>query len=135
MEISNKVVLVVDDMKLTRVKLRQICNEIGITKIYEAADGIEALKVLANVGVHLILTDWMMPRMAGIDLLRELRKMDRFAQTPVIFITAESDKNAILMSVVSGVTDYIVKPFSDDIVKQKIMTSLKEAEPKEKPKA
>ncbi len=131
MSIAEKSVLIVDDMKTIRVKLKQICTQMGIRNIYEAADGVAALEILKTMSVDLVLSDWNMPNMTGIELIQEVRKIQNFANLPVIFITAEDQKENILKSIMSGVTDYIVKPFPDAIVKQKIFGAFKIPAPRE----
>lgn len=122
---SSKSVLIVDDMKTIRLKLKQVCQELGIENIYEAVDGTQALELLQGLAVDLILSDWNMPNMTGIELVGKIRENPKLSRTPVIFITSENEKGAILKSLMSGVTDYIVKPFPDAIVKQKICAVLK----------
>ena len=127
---TGKSVLIVDDMKTIRLKLKQVCKELGIQAVYEAMDGVQALEMLQGVSVDLVLSDWNMPNMTGIELVAKIRENPNFAQVPVIFITSENEKGAILKSLMSGVTDYIVKPFPDAIVKQKICAALKISPPK-----
>lgn len=103
----------------------------GIATVYEAADGAQALEILKTMSVDLVLSDWNMPNMTGIELIQEVRKMEKFADLPVIFITAEDQKENILKSIMSGVTDYIVKPFPDAIVKQKIFSVFKLPPPRD----
>ncbi len=122
---NGKSVLIVDDMKTIRLKLKQVCKDLGIQSVYEATDGVQALEMLQGVTVDLILSDWNMPNMTGIELVTKIRENPKLAQVPVIFITSENEKSAILKSLMSGVTDYIVKPFPDAIVKQKICAVLK----------
>lgn len=122
---AGKSVLIVDDMKTIRLKLKQICSDLGITTVYEAVDGVQALDLLKGIQVDLILSDWNMPNMTGIEMVGKLRENPKMNSTPVIFITSENEKSAILKSLMSGVTDYIVKPFPDAIVKQKICAALK----------
>jgi len=122
---STKSILIVDDMKTIRLKLKQICKELGIENVYEAVDGTQALEMLEGVSVDLILSDWNMPNMTGIEMVGKIRDNPKLSRTPIIFITSENEKGAILKSLMSGVTDYIVKPFPDAIVKQKICSVLK----------
>lgn len=120
-----KSILIVDDMKTVRLKLKQVCTDLGIENIYEAVDGSQALQLLEGLSVDLILSDWNMPNMTGIELVGKIRENPRLTHTPIIFITSENEKGAILKSLMSGVTDYIVKPFPDAIVRQKICALLK----------
>lgn len=126
MSIADKSVLIVDDMKMVRMKLKQICNQIGLQKLYEAGDGEQALETLKTINIDLVLSDWNMPKMTGIQLVHEIRKLPQFANLPIIFITSEDQKDNILKSLIGGVTDYIVKPFADAVVKQKIFACLKD---------
>jgi two-component system chemotaxis response regulator CheY len=118
-----KAVLIVDDMKTTRIRLRKICTALGMS-VFEAGDGLEAIQLLKQGPVDLILSDWNMPNMDGMELLGKIRKDAKHAATPVIFITAESEKNAVLKSLMTGATDYIVKPFPDGLVREKICSTL-----------
>lgn len=125
MSIEQKSVLIVDDMKTVRVKIKRLCKELGIVQVYEAMDGAQALEMLQGLKVDLVLSDWNMPNMTGLELVAKIRENDKMKDVPVIFITAENEKGAILKSLMSGVTDYIVKPFPDVTVKQKICGALK----------
>ena len=122
--------MIVDDMKTVRLKLRQVCLDLGLTSIFEAADGVEALQMLQGMSVDLILSDWNMPNMTGIELVGKIRQDPKLAETPIIFITSENEKGAILKSLMNGVTDYIVKPFPETIVRQKICSILKITPPR-----
>ena len=127
---KSKTVLIVDDMKTVRLKLKQICADLGVDAVYEATDGVEALEMLQGISVDLVLSDWNMPNMTGIDLVAKIRQDPKMTTTPVIFITSENEKGAILKSLMNGVTDYIVKPFPEAIVRQKICSILKITPPK-----
>jgi two-component system chemotaxis response regulator CheY len=118
------VILIVDDMKTVRIKLKLICKELGFTHLHEAADGAQALEILNGVAVDLVLSDWNMPNMTGIEMLEKMRANPATIKTPVIFITAESDMSSVMSSLIKGVTDYIVKPFPPNTVKQKIVQIL-----------
>lgn len=125
MTIEKKSVLIVDDMKTVRVKLKRLCKELGIVQVYEAMDGVQALEMLKGLKVDLVLSDWNMPNMSGLELVSKMREDAKMVDLPVIFITAENEKGNILKSLMNGVTDYIVKPFPDVTVKQKICVALK----------
>jgi two-component system chemotaxis response regulator CheY len=125
MPLKNKSVLIVDDMKMVRARLKLILQDLNAGKVQEAQDGKAALEVLKAGGVDLVLSDWNMPNMTGIELLQAIRALKGAENVPVIFITSESQKTAIVQSLMAGVTDYVVKPFSDDQVKQKILSALK----------
>jgi two-component system, chemotaxis family, chemotaxis protein CheY len=129
MSIQSKTVLIVDDMRMTRMKLRKICTDLGIKNINEAVDGAQALEMLAQGKPDLILSDWNMPNISGIELIQKIRENPAFSTIPVIFITAEAEKNSIIKSLQFGVADYILKPFNDENVKAKICSSLNVAIP------
>lgn len=124
MSIESKTVLIVDDMRMTRMKLRKICTDLGIKNINEAVDGAQALEMLAQSKPDLILSDWNMPNISGIELIQKIRDNPAFSTIPVIFITAEAEKNSIIKSLQFGVADYILKPFNDENVKLKICSAL-----------
>jgi two-component system chemotaxis response regulator CheY len=130
MSLQNKSVLIVDDMRMTRMKLRKICSELGIVKVSEAVDGAEALKMLNQAKPDLILSDWNMPNLSGIELIQKVRENPSLSTIPVIFITAESEKNSIINALKFGVADYVLKPFNDESVKTKICAALKVAVPR-----
>ncbi len=122
--LDKKTVLLVDDMRTIRLKLRKICTDCGIKTIFEAGDGNEAYEVLKNFNIDLVLSDWNMPNMTGIQLVRKMRETPKMANLPVVFITSETEKSAILESLQHGITDYVVKPFADATVKEKICAIL-----------
>lgn len=124
MSIQSKTVLIVDDMRMTRMKLRKICTELGIKNISEAIDGAQALEILGQSKPDLILSDWNMPNISGIELIQKIRETPEYSSIPVIFITAEAEKNSIIKSLQFGVADYILKPFNDESVKSKICSAL-----------
>lgn len=130
MSIQSKTVLIVDDMRMTRMKLRKICTDLGIKNINEAVDGAQALEMLAQTKPDLILSDWNMPNISGIELIQKIRDNPAFSTIPVIFITAEAEKNSIIKSLQFGVADYILKPFNDENVKSKICSALNVETPK-----
>lgn len=121
---TNKTVLIVDDMRTVRLKLRKICTDVGVKTIFEAADGAEAFDVLLNFNIDLVLSDWNMPVLTGIELVKKMRDTPKVAAVPVIFITSETEKSAILQSLQYGITDYVVKPFLDTTVSEKVVAIL-----------
>ncbi len=117
--------LVVDDVSTMRKIIKNILTELGYTNLVEAVDGANALEVLASNGqtdspVQFIISDWNMPNMMGIDLLKHCKKTPEYRSLPFILVTAESEQHQILEAVKAGVSDYIVKPFSAQKVKEKI---------------
>ncbi|UCD91288.1 MAG: chemotaxis response regulator CheY [Desulfobacterales bacterium] len=116
----NMKVLIVDDFATMRRILRNILKQIGFTNISEADDGKSALKVLKKEKFDLILCDWNMPEMQGIDLLKEIRSDDELKDLPFIMVTAEAQKDNIVEAVKAGVSNYIVKPFTAETVSEKL---------------
>ncbi len=118
-------ILIVDDMTSIRDLVRVSLNKLGYESIVEAPDGATALDLIqkqqkSNRQFDLVLCDWNMPKMMGIDLLKTVRKNPEWEFLPFILITTESEKTNILEAIASGVSDYIVKPFSVSILQNKM---------------
>lgn len=111
--------LVVDDSAITRRILVNSLRTIGFTKILEAGDGKQALE-LCDGTVDVVLTDWNMPGMAGVELVRSLRANPEFASLPVLLITSRNGKEDVVEAANAGIDGYIVKPFTPEILKLKI---------------
>jgi two-component system chemotaxis response regulator CheY len=116
----NMKVLVVDDFATMRRIVKNILKQIGFTNIFEAEDGKSALKMLQSDKFDLIMCDWNMPEMPGIELLGKVRADEQLKGTPFVMVTAEAQKENIIEAVKSGVNSYIVKPFTAEIVEQKL---------------
>ena len=116
----NMKVLIVDDFATMRRILRNILKQIGFTNITEADDGSTALKELKKEKYDLILSDWNMPEMPGIDLLNAIRADDELKGIPFVMITAEAQKDNIVGAVKAGVSSYIVKPFTAETISDKL---------------
>lgn len=111
--------LVVDDSATMRRIVINSLQRIGITDIVEAADGADALtKFGPQIGF--VITDWNMPNMGGVELARALRARDDGKQIPILMVTARSVREDIITAMESGVNNYIVKPFTPQILKEKI---------------
>lgn len=115
-------VLIVDDMKLARLRLVKVCQTLGFKSIIEAANGKEAWQAIAsnNLKPNLILTDYNMPDMNGMQFLETVRANELTKDVPVMFITSESQMDLIMAAVSMGVTEFVVKPFHDDVLITKI---------------
>ncbi|MBR4742127.1 MAG: chemotaxis response regulator CheY [Desulfovibrio sp.] len=113
-------VLVVDDFSTMRRIVRNILRQIGIANVVEADDGTTAWDILNREKIDFIVSDWNMPKMPGIDLLRKVRASEQFADTPFLMVTAEAQQENIIEAVQAKVSNYIVKPFTADVMKQKI---------------
>lgn len=122
-------VLIVDDAKVIRTINRAMLQDNGIpdTGCFEAADGAEALEIARKEDIDLFLIDWNMPKLDGLELLKEIRKTEKYAKTPVIMITSEAAAYNIMDAVDAGVTNYIVKPVKAHILWAKIKPHLAEA--------
>lgn len=119
---ANTKVLVVDDMLTMRKIVTKACKEVGFTNVVEAADGQKAWEVL-NSPEHLIglvISDWNMPNCTGIEFLKRVRGDSRFKGLPFVLLTAESEAAQVQEAVKAGVDNYIVKPFTPDILKKKL---------------
>jgi two-component system chemotaxis response regulator CheY len=119
MDLSMKV-LVVDDFATMRRILKNVLRQIGFTKIIEADDGSTALAVLKNDNVDLILSDWNMPKVSGLELLKSIRSDESMKDLPFLMVTAEGQKDSVIRAVQAGVSNYIVKPFTADTIKEKL---------------
>lgn len=113
-------VLVVDDFATMRRIIKGVLKDLGFKNVIEAENGKVALSELKKEEIGLVIADWNMPEMTGIDLLKALRSDDRFKELPFIMVTAEGQKANVIEAVKAGVTNYIVKPFTPDTLKQKL---------------
>lgn len=116
----NMRVLIVDDFSTMRRIVRNILRQIGLNNVVEADDGTTAWDVLNREKIDFIVSDWNMPKMTGIELLRKVRSSEAFADTPFLMVTAEAQQENIIEAVQAKVSNYIVKPFTADTLQQKI---------------
>jgi two-component system, chemotaxis family, chemotaxis protein CheY len=124
MPLTKKNVLVVDDSTPIRMKLKSILREMGCKTLMEAVDGKEALAVLADNKVDLVLSDWNMPNLDGRGLVDVMKQTEKLSKIPIIMISTEAEKAGILDLLMRGVSGYIVKPFTDNTVKERILAIL-----------
>jgi len=113
-------VLVVDDFATMRRIVKGVLKQLGFSSIVEAEDGSAALDLLKNEKVGLIVSDWNMPKMTGLDLLKAVRADDNLKATPFIMVTAEGQKENVIEAVKAGVSNYIVKPFTPETFSEKL---------------
>jgi two-component system, chemotaxis family, chemotaxis protein CheY len=116
-------VLVVDDMMTMRKIVMKACKEIGFESITEAPDGQKAWEVInASEGgpFGLVISDWNMPNCSGLDLLKRVRADGRYKTTPFVLLTAESEAEQVKSALAAGVDNYIIKPFTPDILRTKL---------------
>jgi len=117
-------VLVVDDYATMRRIIRNLLRQIGYDDIEEAGDGVSALQKLRESKFGLIIADWNMEPMTGLQLLKEVRADRKLSATPFIMVTAESKTENVIAAKEAGVNNYIVKPFNAETLKQKIQAVL-----------
>jgi two-component system chemotaxis response regulator CheY len=117
---KNMKVLVVDDFSTMRRIVKNLLRDLGFTNISEADDGSTALPMLQGGDFEFVVTDWNMPGMQGIDLLKAIRADASLAHIPVLMVTAEAKKEQIVMAAQAGVNGYIVKPFTAATLKTKL---------------
>lgn len=117
---KNMNILIVDDYKTMLRIIRNLLKQLGFNNVDEATDGSEALQKLRDKGYGLVISDWNMEPMTGLQLLREVRKDTKLKDTPFIMITAESKTDNVVAAKEAGVNNYIVKPFNADTLKTKI---------------
>jgi two-component system, chemotaxis family, chemotaxis protein CheY len=117
---KNMRVLVVDDFSTMRRIIKNILRQLGFNNIVEADDGTTAWEVLNKDRIEFVVSDWNMPKMTGIELLRKIRSSEEFADMPFLMVTAEAQQENIIEAVQAKVSNYIVKPFTAETLGQKI---------------
>ncbi|OPL16155.1 MAG: histidine kinase [delta proteobacterium ML8_D] len=113
-------ILIVDDFATMRKVVRNLLRQIGYQNVSEAEDGVDALKQLRSQKIEFIISDWNMPNMTGIELLRAVRADNELRHLPFLMVTAESLKENVVEAVKAGVSNYIVKPFTAEVLSEKI---------------
>ena len=113
-------ILVVDDFSTMRRIIKNILRQLGFTNIEEADDGTTAWETLNKSDIDFVISDWNMPQMTGIELLRKVRASEEFADLPFLMVTAEAQQENVIEAVQAKVSNYIVKPFTPETLKQKI---------------
>lgn len=117
---KNMKILVVDDFSTMRRIIKNLLKDLGFSNIQEADDGNTALPMLQQGDFDFVVTDWNMPGMQGIDLLRAIRADDSLKHLPVLMVTAEAKKEQIVAAAQAGVNGYVVKPFTAATLKEKL---------------
>ena len=113
-----KKVLVADDSSTMRKIILRSLQAVGVPDAAEAGDGEEAVNMFKANGYDLVLTDWNMPKKNGLDVIREIRQVN--ATVPIIMVTTEAEKTRVMEAIQAGVSDYLVKPFTADMLRQKL---------------
>ena len=112
--------LVVDDMSTMRKIIKTILAQLGYTNVDEAENGKEALAKLRVGNYQFVLLDWNMPEMDGLETLKAIRADEKLKDIPVIMVTAEAKKENVLTAIQAGANNYVVKPFTPEVLKEKI---------------
>ncbi len=113
--------LVVDDSSTMRRIIKNTLARLGYKDILEGADGVEGWAQMdSNPDIEMLITDWNMPEMNGLELVKKVRADDRFADTPIIMVTTEGGKSEVITALKAGVNNYIVKPFTPQVLKEKL---------------
>ncbi len=116
----NMKVLVVDDMSTMRRIVKNILKQLGFSNLEEAENGQDALGKLKAESYGFVVSDWNMPVMMGIDMLRAIRADEKLKHIPVLMVTAEAQKENLMEAIQAGVSNYIVKPFTAETMQEKI---------------
>lgn len=117
---QNITILTVDDFSTMRRIIRNILRQLGYNNIVEAEDGTEAFQTLQSETIDFVISDWNMPQMSGLELLKAIRADDNLKDIPVLLVTAEALKENVIEAVKAGANGYIVKPFTAETLKEKI---------------
>ena len=113
-------ILIVDDFSTMRRIIKNLLRDLGFTNTSEADDGQTALPMLQNGNFDFVITDWNMPGMSGIELLKAVRADQRLQALPVLMVTAEAKRDQIIAAAKAGINGYIVKPFTAAVLQEKI---------------
>ncbi len=113
-------IMVVDDFATMRKVIRNLLKQVGYENIVEAEDGVIALKTLKSQKIDLVVSDWNMPNMTGLELLKAVRADEDLKATPFLMVTAEALQDNVIAAVKAGVSNYIVKPFTAEVLNDKI---------------
>jgi two-component system chemotaxis response regulator CheY len=121
MDVNKKIkILIVDDFATMRKVIRNLLKQSGYENVSEAEDGVAAMNALKSTKIDFVISDWNMPNMTGIELLRAVRSDNELSALPFLMVTAESLKDSVVEAVKAGVSNYIVKPFTAEVLGEKI---------------
>jgi len=113
-------IMVVDDLATMRKVIRNLLKQVGYENIVEAEDGVIALKTLKSQKIDFVVSDWNMPNMTGLELLKAVRSDEDLKSTPFLMVTAEALQDNVIAAVKAGVSNYIIKPFTAETLNDKI---------------
>ena len=117
---STMKILIAEDFASMRRIIKSVLRQAGYQQIIEAEDGVAALRKLKSDDIGLVIADWNMPNMTGLDLLKTMRNDDTLKDIPFLMVTAEAKKDNIIEAIQSGASNYLVKPFTPDMLREKI---------------
>ncbi|PMR68684.1 chemotaxis response regulator CheY [Halomonas heilongjiangensis] len=117
---KNMSILVVDDFPTMRRIVRSLLKELGFTNVEEAEDGQDALAKLKTGGFEFVVSDWNMPNLDGLEMLKQIRADDGLKHLPVLMVTAEAKKENIIAAAQAGASGYVVKPFTAATLEEKL---------------
>ena len=122
-------ILVVDDSSTMRRIIKNTLARLGFKDVLEAEHGVEAWEILdGNPDIEMLITDWNMPEMNGLELVKKVRADERFEDLPIIMVTTEGGKAEVITALKAGVNNYIVKPFTPQVLKEKLQAVMGTAE-------
>jgi two-component system chemotaxis response regulator CheY len=114
-------ILVVDDSSTMRRIIKNTLARLGYKDIVEAGDGVEAWQAMQeNPDIGIVITDWNMPNMNGLELVKKIRAEEKYKDVPIIMVTTEGGKKEVITALKAGVNNYIVKPFTPQVLKEKL---------------
>ncbi|MBI3090186.1 MAG: chemotaxis response regulator CheY [Candidatus Tectomicrobia bacterium] len=117
---TNMRILSVDDFSTMRRIIKNILKQLGFHNVVEADDGMAALEMLRKEKIDFVISDWNMPKMTGIELLKAIRADESLKQIPLLMVTAEAQRQNVIEAAKAGANNYIVKPFTAETLKDKI---------------
>ena len=118
-------ILIVDDFATMRRILKNILKQLDFKNLVEADDGTSAWEVLEGQKLDLVISDWNMPKMTGLELLKKVRASETYKTVPFLMVTAEAQKQNVIEAVQAGVSNYVVKPFTAEAISEKLEKILK----------
>ena len=114
-------ILVVDDSSTMRRIIKNTLNRLGYTELFEGENGVQAWEVLQQTpDIGVLVTDWNMPEMNGLELVKKVRAQEKYVDMPIIMVTTEGGKAEVITALKAGVNNYIVKPFTPQVLKEKL---------------
>ena len=117
----NLKVLVIDDTAFVRKIVTKSLSELGVANVVEVADAADAVRRMRIENFDLIVSDWNLPTMSGFELLSYIRNNDRIKDTPFLMLTGNTDRSSVMAAFQSGVSDYLIKPFSAEELEKKLV--------------